>query len=98
MSNPLDQIRRKLFPTAEEREIDGLMRDIQSFEVKGWCSHLIDYIAFESTDDEIVPDSTFEVWNSLSDFQKQRAFFYLLGAIKGLIQPPSEDGEPIVTV
>lgn len=94
--NPLERLRRQYLPTEEEKQIDQLMTDLSTFEVNGWIGTLIDFMAFDPRaygDDASLPEDTVDVWRKLTDYQQEMAFMYLLGAVKGLIQPPQENGD-----
>ncbi len=94
--NPLEKLRRQYFPSEEEKQIQQLHKDLSTFEVNGWISSLIDYCAFDPRafeSDAAMPPDTIEVWRSLTEYQREMAFCFLLGAVKALIQPPQETGD-----
>lgn len=77
--------------------VDDLMKELSQFETSQWVLWLVDQLIFNRGNEEYVPEIQ-ETWNKLSEYQRFVAFTCLLGACRGLLEPPEPDNSPIVTV
>lgn len=98
MSELFSKLRRAIYTTPEEREIEVMSRELDLMAVRDWIESIIESTANEIIREENAPEfdhpvllpSALESWRKLSEFEKEWAFVFLLGALKGLMRPPDD--------
>jgi len=98
VSELFSKLRKAIYTTPEEREIEVMNRELDRMAVRDWIESIIESTANEIIREENAPEfdhpvllpSALESWRRLNEFEKEWAFIFLLGAIRGLMRPPDD--------